>query len=47
MVRGSAGILYVAGLFTRMLHGGNLQHYAFWVGSGLLIFGAVALGWIG
>ena len=47
MVRGSAGILYVAGLFTRMLHGGNLQHYAFWVGSGLLLFGAVALGWIG
>ena len=47
LVRGSAGILYVAGLFTRMLHGGNLQHYAFWVGIGLLLFGAVALGWIG
>ncbi|MBT4224453.1 MAG: NADH-quinone oxidoreductase subunit L [Opitutae bacterium] len=47
LVRGSAGILYVTGLFTRMLHGGNLQYYSFWVAIGVLILGAFALGWIG
>lgn len=47
LVRGSAGILYVTGLFTRMLHGGNLQFYSFWVAVGVLVLGAFALGWIG
>jgi NADH-quinone oxidoreductase subunit L len=47
LVRGSAGILYVTGLFTRMLHGGNLQFYSFWVAIGVLVLGAFALGWIG
>ena len=47
LVRGSAGILYVTGLFTRMLHGGNLQFYSFWVAVGVLALGAFALGWIG
>jgi len=47
LVRGIAGgSLYVIGLFTRMLHGGNIQFYAFWVAIGVLILGAVALGWI-
>jgi NADH-quinone oxidoreductase subunit L len=46
LVRGSAGILYVTGLFTRMLHGGNLQFYSFWIAIGVLVLGAFALGWI-
>ena len=47
LVRGSAGILYLAGLLTRSLHGGNLQFYSFWIAIGVLVFGAIALGWIG
>ncbi len=46
IVRGSAGLIYVGGLFTRMLHNGNLQLYSFWIAIGVLVFGAVALGWI-
>ena len=47
LVRGSAGIIYIGGLCTRMLHNGNLQLYSFWIALGILLFGAVALGWIG
>ena len=48
LVRGiGSGSLYVFGLFTRMLHSGNIQFYGFWVAIGVLILGAFALGWIG
>ena len=47
IIRGSAGVIYILGLFTRTLHNGNLQMYGFWIVTGILIFGAVALGWIG
>jgi NADH-quinone oxidoreductase subunit L len=47
LVRGSAGLVYIGGLCTRMLHNGNLQLYSFWIALGILVFGAVALGWIG
>jgi NADH-quinone oxidoreductase subunit L len=47
IIRGGAGVVYLLGLFTRSLHTGNLQMYGFWIVTGILIFGAVALGWIG
>ena len=47
IIRGGAGVIYILGLFTRTLHNGNLQMYGFWIVTGILIFGAVALGWIG
>ena len=47
IIRGGAGVVYILGLFTRTLHNGNLQMYGFWIVTGILIFGAVALGWIG
>jgi NADH-quinone oxidoreductase subunit L len=46
LVRGSAGLAGLAGLFARGLHTGNIHNYVYWFLAGLAVFWALAGGWL-
>lgn len=46
ILRGSAGVVGVLGIFSRRLHDGNLHGFVYWFLAGTLIALALALGWI-
>ncbi len=46
MVRGTAGITGLAGLMVRATHIGSLHGYVYWFFAGILLFWALAAGWL-
>ena len=42
LVRGSAGIVGLAGMCTRSLHNGNIHSYVYWFVGGLVLLWAAA-----
>ncbi len=45
MVRGTAGLTGLVGIFVRATHVGSLHGYVYWFFGGLLLFWALAAGW--
>jgi len=45
MVRGSAGIAGLVGVFSRSLHVGSVHAYVYWFLLGIVLFWAFAMGW--
>ncbi len=45
MVRGSAGIAGLVGIFTRSLHVGSVHGYVYWFLLGIVLFWAFSMGW--
>ncbi len=45
VVRGTAGIAGLLGIFTRSLHVGSVHGYVFWFLAGLVLFWGFSMGW--
>lgn len=45
VVRGSAGIAGLLGIFTRSLHVGSVHGYVYWFLAGLILFWGFSMGW--
>lgn len=45
MVRGTAGLTGLVGIFVRATHVGSLHGYVYWFFAGLVLFWALAAGW--
>ena len=46
LVRGTAGVTLLIGNLSRRLHTGSIQNYAYWFLGGLVLFWAIAVGWL-
>ncbi len=46
LVRGSAGIAGLFGIFTKGLHTGSVHGYVYWFLAGLVLFWAFSMGWL-
>jgi len=46
LVRGTAGIAGLTGIFCRSLHVGSVHGYVYWFLTGLVVYWAFAMGWL-